>query len=77
MSSPGDDDALLRWLRDHNLDNTHACLVENGYTSVAFLTADDTLDREALKDMGIKRGHQAPLLLLIPLPFGRRYKVGS
>ena len=28
----------------------------------AFLTADETLDREALNDMGVKRGHQAPLL---------------
>jgi hypothetical protein len=65
MSSPGDDDPLLLWLRHRSLDSLHARLVENGYTCVAFLIADDTLDREALKDMGVKRGHQAPLLLAI------------
>jgi hypothetical protein len=65
MSSPGDDDPVLRWLQNRNLDSLHACLVENGYTSVAFLVADDTLDREVLKDMGVKRGHQAPLLQAI------------
>ena len=48
MSSPGDDDPLLLWLRHRSLDSLHARLVENGYTSVAFLVADDTLDREVL-----------------------------
>ena len=54
------EDPLLGWLRNNNLDDLHPRLAKFGYKTVADLT-----DRDSLRNMGIAHSRQAPLLRAI------------